>query len=102
MPADVLLARERAIGARARGSPIASMQASAHSLDDETSQPVSPCVIWSTIPPTFPATVGRAFQSASLTVRPKPSRIDFWITAAECTWNAFTSTEPTLFRFERM
>ncbi len=42
------------------------------------------------------------FQSASVTVRPKPSRIDFWITAAECTWKAFTSTEPTLFRFERM
>ena len=58
--------------------------------------------IWSTIPPTRPATVGRAFQSASLTVRPNPSRIDFWITAAAWTWNAFTSTEPTLFRFERM
>ena len=43
-----------------------------------------------------------AFQSASVTVSPKPSRIDFWITAAECTWNAFTSTEPMLFRFERM
>jgi hypothetical protein len=33
-------------------------------------------------------------------VRPKPSLIDFWITAAECTWNAFTSTEPTLVGFE--
>ena len=37
-----------------------------------------------------------------MTVSPKPSRIDFCIVAAECTWNAFTSTEPTLFRFERM
>ena len=62
-------------------------------------RPSSICV---TIPPTRPATVGRAFHSASETVRPKPSWIDFWITAAECTWNAFTSTEPTLFRFERM
>ena len=29
------------------------------------------------MPPTRPATVGLPFQSASLTVRPKPSRIDF-------------------------
>ena len=54
------------------------------------------------MPPTRPATVGRPFQSASLTVSPKPSRIDFWITTRECTWNALTSTEPTLLRFERM
>jgi hypothetical protein len=45
---------------------------------------------------------GRAFQSASLTVSPKPSRMDFWMTTRECTWNALTSTEPTLLRFERM
>ena len=54
------------------------------------------------MPPTRPATVGRPFQSASVTVRPKPSRIDFWRTAAECTWKALTSTDPTLLRFERM
>jgi hypothetical protein len=35
-------------------------------------------------------------------VRPKPSRIDFWMTAFECTWKALTSTPPMLFRFERM
>ena len=78
------------------------MQACAHSVDESTSQPVSPSWICVTIPPTRPATVGRVFQSASVTVRPKPSLIDFWITAAECTWNALTSTEPTLFRLERM
>ncbi len=61
-----------------------------------------PSTIWVRIPPTLPATVGQPFQSASLTVSPKPSLIDFWITASECTWNAFTSTEPTLLRFERM
>ena len=78
------------------------MQAAAHSSDESTSQPVSPSSICTTMPPTRPATVGRAFQSASVTVSPKPSRIDFWITAAECTWKALTSTEPTLLRFERM
>ena len=77
------------------------MHASAHS-PESTSQPVSPSSIWTTMPPTRPATVGRAFHSASVTVSPKPSRIDFWTTAAECTWNALTSTEPTLLRFERM
>ena len=78
------------------------MQASAHSVDESTSQPVTPSWIWSTIPPTRPATVGRAFHSASLTVRPNPSRIDFCSTAAESTWKALTSTAPTLLRFERM
>ena len=33
-----------------------------------------------TMPPTRPATIGRPFQSASETVRPNPSRIDFWMT----------------------
>ena len=78
------------------------MHASAHSAGESTSQPVTPSSICATIPPTRPATVGRPFHSPSVTVRPKPSRIDFWITAAECTWNAFTSTEPMLLRLERM
>ena len=54
------------------------------------------------MPPTRPATIGRAFQSASETVSPNPSRIDFWIVTAEWTWKAFTSTAPTLFMLERM
>ena len=78
------------------------MHASAHSRGDPTSHPVSPSWICATIPPTRPATTGRAFHSASVTVRPKPSRTDFWITAAEWTWNAFTSTAPTLFMLDRM
>ena len=45
---------------------------------------------------------GRAFQSASETVRPKPSRVDFWITTSACDWNAFTSIAPTLFRLLRI
>jgi hypothetical protein len=69
---------------------------------ESTSQPVSPSWICATMPPTRPATVGRVFQRPSVTVSPKPSLIDFWMTAAECTWNALTSTEPTLLRFERM
>jgi hypothetical protein len=28
--------------------------------------------------------------------------MDFWTRASECTWKALTSTEPTLFRLERM
>ncbi|HXV04892.1 MAG TPA: glycosyltransferase [Solirubrobacterales bacterium] len=46
--------------------------------------------------------LGRAFHSASVTVRPKPSRIDFCTTTSACVWNAFTSTAPTLLRLERM
>src|SRR5919204_595550 len=45
------------------------------------------------MPPTRPATIGRAFQSASVTVRPKPSRTDFCTSAEEWTWNALTSIE---------
>ena len=51
---------------------------------------------------TLPPMKGRPFQIASVTVRPKPSLIDFWINAAECTWNAFTSTAPTLFMLLKM
>jgi hypothetical protein len=54
------------------------------------------------MPPTRPATTGRAFQSASETVSPNPSRTDFWMHTDACTWNALTSTAPTLFRFEKM
>ncbi len=45
---------------------------------------------------------GRAFHSASDTVRPKPSRIDFWITTSACDWNALTSIAPTLLKLLRM
>src|ERR671935_33163 len=85
-----------------RGSARISRQACAASSRDSTSQPGSPSWICATIPPARLATTGRVFHSASVTVRPKPSRVDFWITAAECTWKAFTSTEPMLLRFERM
>ena len=78
------------------------MHACAHSRGDETSQPVTPSSICVTMPPTRPATVGRVFHNASVTVRPNPSLIDFCRTAAECTWKALTSTAPTLFMFERM
>jgi hypothetical protein len=54
------------------------------------------------MPPARPATIGLPFQRPSVTVSPKPSLMDFWTRAAECTWKALTSTEPTLFRFERM
>ena len=53
------------------------MRALAASSGDETRKPVSPSTICSGIPPTSPAIVGRPFHSASVTVRPKPSRIDF-------------------------
>ena len=54
------------------------------------------------MPPTLPPITGRVFHRASETVRPKPSLIDFWMHAAACTWNAFTSTAPTLLRLLRM
>ena len=41
---------------------------------------MTPSSICSGIPPTSPPMNGRAFQIASETVRPKPSRVDFWIT----------------------
>ncbi len=45
---------------------------------------------------------GRAFQIASETVRPKPSRVDFWISTSACDWNALTSIAPTLLKLLRM
>ena len=45
---------------------------------------------------------GRAFQIASETVSPKPSRVDFWISTSECDWNALTSIAPTLLKLLRM
>ena len=54
------------------------------------------------MPPTLPAMVGRPFQSASDTVSPKPSRIDFCRTTSDCDWNAFTSIAPTLLRLLRI
>src|ERR671932_639568 len=54
------------------------------------------------MPPTSPPMNGRAFQSASDTVRPKPSRVDFWISTSACDWKAFTSIDPTLLRLLRI
>src|SRR3954464_8783323 len=45
---------------------------------------------------------GRAFHSASDTVSPKPSRVDFWITTSACDWNALTSIDPTWLRLLRI
>ena len=45
---------------------------------------------------------GRPFQSASETVSPKPSRVDFWITTSACDWKALTSIAPTLLKLLRM
>ena len=45
---------------------------------------------------------GRAFQIASVTVSPNPSRVDFWITTSQCDWKALTSIAPTLLRLLRM
>src|SRR5688500_15829441 len=45
---------------------------------------------------------GRPFQIASLTVSPKPSRVDFCSTTSACDWNALTSIEPTLLKLLRM
>ena len=43
---------------------------------------------------------GRPFQSPSLTVSPKPSRSDFWITTSAARWNALICTLPTCWMFE--
>ena len=45
---------------------------------------------------------GRPFQIASVTVRPKPSRVDFWMSTSDCDWKALTSIEPTLLKLLRM
>lgn len=42
------------------------------------------------MPPTRLATTGRAFQSASETTSPNPSRMDFWITTSAIDWKALT------------
>ena len=54
------------------------------------------------MPPTSPPMNGRPFHSASDTVRPKPSRVDFWITTSASDWNALTSIAPTLEKLLRM
>ena len=66
------------------GSSRIERHASAHCSAESTSQPVTPSSICVTIPPTRPATIGRPFQSASVTVSPKPSRMLFWIRLALC------------------
>ncbi len=55
----------------------------------------------SVIPPARPPTTGRPFHSASLTVRPNPSRTDFWTITVAIRWNALICTDPTWCRFER-
>ena len=67
-----------------------------------TRKPVSPSSICSGIPPTLPPMNGRPFQIASVTVRPKPSRVDFWMTTSACDWKALTSIAPTLLKLLRM
>ena len=52
------------------------------------------------MPPARPPITGRPFQSASLTVSPKPSRSDFCSTTLAMRWNALICTEPTWWRFE--
>ena len=63
---------------------------------------MTPSSICSGMPPTLPPMNGRAFQIASETVSPKPSRVDFWISTSECDWNALTSIAPTLLKLLRM
>ena len=43
------------------------------------------------MPPTAEATTGFAFQRASVTVRPKPSRSDFWMIIVDALCRAFIS-----------
>ena len=43
-----------------------------------------------------------ALPSASETVSPKPSRVDFWITTSASDWKALTSIAPTLEKLLRM
>ena len=103
LPPDVFLSAQRPLRAPRPGRARISMQASAHSLG-RVDEPARLAVLDLRDDATDAAGDRRAASSRAppVTVSPKPSRIDFWITAAECTWNAFTSTEPTLFRFERM
>ena len=63
---------------------------------------MTPSSICSGMPPTSPPMNGRAFQIASETVSPKPSRVDFWISTSECDWKALTSIAPTLLKLLRM
>ena len=68
----------------------------------ETRKPLSPSTICSGMPPTSPAMVGRPFHRASVTVSPKPSRIDFCISTSDWDWKALTSIAPTLLRLLRI
>src|SRR5918994_140591 len=63
---------------------------SSRSVGSSISNPDSPCTTWSWIPPTLPATTGRAFHIASATVSPNPSAMLFWTTTSERRWIAFT------------
>ena len=53
-------------------------------------RPCSPSSIWSTMPPTALATIGRSFHIASATVSPKPSARLFWTTTLAWRWITFT------------
>ena len=52
-----------------------------------------PSCTCSGMPPTLPPMNGRPFQIASVTVRPKPSRVDFWMSTSDCDWKALTSID---------
>ena len=54
------------------------------------------------MPPTSPPIIGRPFHCASVTVSPKPSRIDFCMQTSAWDWNALTSIAPTLLRLLRI
>ena len=54
------------------------------------------------MPPTSPPIIGRPFHCASVTVSPKPSRIDFCMQTSACDWKALTSIAPTLLRLLRI
>src|SRR5271167_5132430 len=54
--------------------------------------PVSLWITWLGMPPTAPAMMGFPFHKASVTVRPKPSLIDFWTTMVDARCNALISS----------
>ena len=74
----------------------------AHCSTLSTRYPESPLSTCSGMPPTLPPMNGLPFQMASLTVRPKPSRVDFCTSTSECDWKALTSIAPTLLKLLRM
>src|SRR6478736_5840639 len=94
---------DRGLGRRgALEHPGEDPQVVAQVSTSETRYPEMPFSTCRGMPPTAPPMNGRAFHSASLTVSPKPSRVDFWTTTSACDWNALTSIAPTLLKLLRM